>query len=95
MHDSPGALSIRVIILGPTQDSTAVQCAFLSRAFFFINLYSMYGSLAPVCSLPRTGGVGVSRNEIPWDRLPGWFHMWRELGEKRLRRGDYYLAVQM
>ncbi|CAM9254861.1 unnamed protein product [Ectocarpus fasciculatus] len=42
----------------------------------------------------RMGG-GFSREEIPWDRLPGWFYMWRELGIKSLRAGDYYAGIQM
>ncbi|CAM9751882.1 unnamed protein product [Ectocarpus sp. 8 AP-2014] len=42
----------------------------------------------------RMGG-GFSRDEIPWDRLPGWFYMWRELGVKSLRAGDYYAGIQM
>ncbi|CAM9672628.1 unnamed protein product, partial [Ectocarpus sp. 12 AP-2014] len=40
-------------------------------------------------------GGGFSRDEIPWDRLPGWFYMWRELGVKSLRAGDYYAGIQM
>lgn len=48
------------------------------------------------CPNPRVRrGVGFSRDEIPWDRLPGWFHMWRELGMNSLRSGDYYAGIQM
>ncbi|CAM9468578.1 unnamed protein product [Scytosiphon promiscuus] len=39
--------------------------------------------------------AGFSRDEIPWDRLPGCFDMWRELGLHSLRNGDYYAGVQM
>ncbi|CAB1120729.1 unnamed protein product [Ectocarpus sp. CCAP 1310/34] len=40
-------------------------------------------------------GRGFSRDEIPWDRLPGWFYMWRELGVESIRAGNYYAGIQM
>ncbi|CAM9333213.1 unnamed protein product [Hapterophycus canaliculatus] len=55
-------------------------------------------TLREVFNVEYTAGriaAGFSRDEIPWDRLPGWFDMWRELGLQSLHHGDYYAGVQM